>query len=258
VLATLRKHWPEVLIEGVLLGLFMLSASCFGVLLEHPSSPVRAAIAEPLLRRALMGSAMGLSAIALIYSPLGKRSGAHMNPAVTLTYLRLGKVKGHDAALFVLAQFLGGAAGMGLAALVLGRLLADPSVNYVVTHGDYGATVAFLAELGISFVLMSVVLRASSTPLLSRFTGLCAGALVALYITFEAPLSGMSMNPARSFGSALSAGAWMDFWVYLAAPLLGMSLAALVYTRSKRVPPVHCAKLHHDNPYRCIFCGANA
>jgi len=67
----------------------------------------------------------------------------------------------------------------------------------------------------------------------------------------------MSMNPARSFGSALGAWTWMDFWVYLLAPLAGMSSAALVYCRVKGAPPVHCAKLHHDNPYRCIFCGAN-
>jgi aquaporin Z len=256
VLAALRAHWPEVLSEALLLGLFMLSASSFALLLEHPDSLLRAALPDALARRAWMGCAMGLTAIALIYSPLGKRSGAHMNPAVTLTFLRLGRVRGADALLYVLAQFVGGAAGMGCASLVFGSRLADPHVHYVVTQGVHGAPVAFLAELVISFVLMSVVLRVSSAPRFERFTGLCAGALVALYITFEAPLSGMSMNPARSFGSALSAGAWMDFWVYLSAPLAGMTLAALVTTRTRR--SIACAKLHHDNPYRCIFCGANS
>ncbi|NOT28919.1 MAG: aquaporin family protein [Planctomycetes bacterium] len=256
---TLRQNWPEYLSEAVLLGLFMLSASSFGLLLEHPGSPVRAALGEPFARRALMGVAMGLTAIALIYSPLGKRSGAHMNPAVTLTYLHLGKVRARDASCYVAAQFMGGAAGMGLATLVFGRLLAEPSVNYVVTQpGARGVAPAFLAEFAISLVLMSVVLRVSSSPRIANYTGLFAGALVALYITFEAPLSGMSMNPARSFGSAFCASSWMDFWVYLTAPLLGMGAAALLYTRSRRMPPVHCAKLHHDNPYRCIFCGADA
>lgn len=257
MLRSLREHWPEVLIEASLLGLFMLSASTFGVLLEHPRSPVRAALDAPLARRALMGLAMGLTAVALIYSPLGKRSGAHMNPAVTLTFLRLGKVARADALLYVLAQFAGGIAGMALAALLFGPLLAAPSVNYVVTLGAHGAGVAFAAEVGIAFLLMSVVLRVSSSRH-ERWTGACAGVLVALYITFEAPLSGMSLNPARSFGSALAAGQWMHFWVYLAAPLAGMALAALVYTRARGVPPVHCAKLHHANRYRCIFCGANS
>jgi aquaporin Z len=254
----LRKHWPEGLIEATLLGLFMLSASAFGVLLEHPSSPARLALTDPLARRALMGLAMGLTAVVLIYSPLGKRSGAHMNPAVTLTFFRLGKVAGADALLYVLAQFVGGAAGIGVAALVLGPLLAVPSVNYVVTLGEHGTAVAFAAEVAITFVLMSVVLRVSSSPRLERWTGLCAGTLVALYITFEAPLSGMSLNPARSFGSALGANLWLDLWVYMTAPLVGMGSAAFLYTRSRRVPPVHCAKLHHANRYRCIFCGANS
>jgi len=180
MLATLRQHWPEVLIEGLLLGLFMLSASSFGILLEHPGSPLRKVVADPLARRALMGCAMGLTAMALIYSPLGKRSGAHMNPAVTLTFLRLGKVRRDDALLYVLAQFVGGAAGMALATMIFGRLLSDPHVNYVVTLGAHGPAVAFAAEFAISFLLMSVVLRVSSTPRLERFTGLCAGALVAL------------------------------------------------------------------------------
>lgn len=257
MLATLRQHWPEALIEAALLGLFMLSASAFGVLLEHPGSPLRAALVEPFARRALMGLAMGLTAITLIYSPLGKRSGAHMNPSVTLTFLRLGKVRAPDALLYVVAQFLGGAMGMALASSIFGHLLADPHVNYVVTRGAYGPAVAFVAEFAISFVLMAVVLRVSSTARLERFTGLCAGGLVALYITFEAPLSGMSMNPARSFGSALVAGTWVDLWVYLLAPLTGMSAAAFATRCLKSTPPLRCAKLHHDNPQRCIFCGAN-
>jgi aquaporin Z len=237
----------------------MLSASSFGTLLYHPESPLRRAIANPVPRRVLMGCAMGLTAIALIYSPLGKRSGAHMNPSVTLGFLRLGRVKPADASFYVAAQFLGGALGVWLASLLLGSRLADPAVNYVVTlPGQYGPAVAFLAEFAISFVMMSVVLRVSSTPQLARCTGLCAGALVALYITFEEPLSGMSMNPARSFGSAFWARLWSGYWIYLTAPVSGMLSAALLYARRRRVPPVGCAKLHHQNRYRCIFCGANA
>ena len=258
MLAALRSHWPEYLIEAALLGLFMLSASSFGVLLEHPDSPLHGAVGDPLLRRALMGCAMGLTAIALIYSPLGKRSGAHMNPSVTLTFLRLGKVRAADASFYIAAQFLGGLAGMAVASLLLGRALADPTVNFVTTvPGSSGLLVAFGAEFAISFLLMGVVLSISNVPRLARFTGLCAGTLVALYITFEAPLSGMSMNPARSFGSAWLANLWPGFWIYLTAPVLGMLMASVVYCRLRPAAPVACAKLHHSNPYRCIFCRAN-
>jgi aquaporin Z len=93
----------------------------------------------------------------------------------------------------------------------------------------------------------------SNTRRLARYTGLFAGALVALYITFEAPLSGMSMNPARTFGSAFGASDYTALWVYFVAPLSGMLLAAEVYARAGRQRTAHCAKLHHDNDHRCIF-----
>src|SRR5262245_56889676 len=115
----LRQHWPEYLIEGALLGLFMISAVLFTVLLEQPVSPVHQAIANPHLRRMLIGVAMGLTAIALIYSPWGQRSGAHMTPATTLTFLRLGKVQPWDAAFYIVAQFLGGVLGVLVAKVLL-------------------------------------------------------------------------------------------------------------------------------------------
>jgi aquaporin Z len=211
-------------------------------------------LGEPLARRALMGLAMGATAVALIYSPLGRRSGAHMNPAVTLSFFGLGKLRTRDAAAYVVAQFAGGAAGIALAALVLEPWLAAPSVHYVVTRGVHGPVVAFAAELAISFVLLSVVLRVASVPRLERFAGLCAGALVALYITLEAPLSGMSMNPARSLASALGARDGGDLWIYFTAPLAGMFAAAAWFARASRVS-LPCAKLRHDERYRCIFCG---
>lgn len=257
MLETLRRHWPEYAIEALLLALFMVIACSFTLLLEHPGSPVRHAIGSPLARRALMGLAMGTTAAALVYSPLGKRSGAHMNPAVTLAFLRLGKVAGRDAAFYVAAQIAGACAGMLVAALVAREALGEPHVNWIATlPGPRGEAAAFAAEAAISFGLMSAVLAATSRPRLERFAGLLAGTLVALWITFEAPLSGMSMNPARSFGPALSAGQWRGFWIYASAPLLGMLAAAQLHAR--RGPRGGCAKLHHANPTRCIFCGANA
>jgi aquaporin Z len=253
---TWETHWPEYLIEAACLGIFMLAACGFGVLLEHPASPLRQALPDAFARRVLMGLAMGLTAICLIYSPWGKQSGAHMNPATTLTFWRLGKVPGRDAFFYVIFQFLGGSAGVLLCDLLLGSYLQHPAVNYVTTlPGTYGVTVAFAAETTIAFLLMMVILNVSNTDNIANYTGLCAGALVALYITFEAPLSGMSLNPARSFGSALGARAWEALWLYFTAPPLGMLAAAEVYLRRRGGRQVACAKLHHQNTKRCIFCG---
>jgi aquaporin Z len=253
----LRAHWPEYLMEGAELGLFMLSASLFGALLEHPGSPVRAAVADPFLRRVLMGIAMGTTAVLIVKSPLGQQSGAHFNPAVTTTFFRLGKVKGEDAVFYVAAQFAGAVAGMLLARVLLRDALAHPSVGYVATlPGEAGPLVALAAEALISFLLMSAILLVSNDPRVARFTPYVAGALVATYIALEAPISGMSMNPARTFGSAALAGAYPSYWVYVLGPLAGMLLAAEVHVRARGVATVACAKLDHRSERRCIFCGA--
>jgi aquaporin Z len=81
------------------------------------------------------------------------------------------------------------------------------------------------------------------------------GTLVFLYITFETPLSGMSINPARTFVSALPSGIWTSAWIYFAAPLAGMLLAAEIHHTLVKRARVSCAKWNHDMRYRCIFCG---
>jgi len=254
MLAALKKHWPEYLMEAAELGLFMFSACTFTVLLYHPSSPLAQAIPNGVLRRLLMGTAMGSTAIAIIFSPLGQRSGAHFNPSVTWTFFRLGKIDAGDAAFYTLFQFAGGIAGVLLASLTLGRFVEHQSVNYAVTlPGSDGPTVAFFAEIIISFILMSVVLTVSNTKRLARWTGMFAGALVATYITIESPISGMSMNPARTLSSAVGAQVWMSLWIYFVGPPVGMLLAAEVYQRLHRGRAVACAKLHHHNNQRCIF-----
>jgi aquaporin Z len=254
MLNLLLQHWPEYLMEAALLGGFMISACGFGTLLEHPGSPGRKAIRAPLARRAWMGLAMGLTAVALIYSPWGRQSGAHMNPATTLTFALRGKVAAGDAFFYVAAQFAGGLAGVALARAVLRDRLRHASVNHVVTvPGRFGVPAAWVAELAIAFGMMLTVLFVSNDRVLTPYTGLFAGALVTLYITFEAPLSGMSLNPARTFGSALVARHWRALWVYLTAPVLGMLLASAVYASLPAHNHVYCAKLDHCNDRRCIF-----
>lgn len=251
--AALRAHWPEYGIEALGLGLFMMVAVAGTALLEHPASPLHRALPDPFVRRALMGVAMGTTAIALVYSPFGRRSGAHFNPAFTFAFFRLGKVAPADALFYALAQFAGAVAGVAAIGAILGAFAADPGVRFAATLPAAPEWIAFAAEVVISFFLMATVLVTSNTPRLERFTGLFAGALVVLYITFEAPVSGMSMNPARSFGSATGTGVFASLWIYFLAPPVGMLLAAECFVRVRGARAVHCAKLNHASAQRCIF-----
>ena len=248
--AALRIHWQEYLIEGAGLAVFMVIAGICVMLLNTPSA-IRA-VASPDLQRTLIGVAMGLTAIAIIYSPWGRRSGAHLNPAVTLAFLRLGKVAPADAAFYVLAQFAGGIAGTMLLTALFGERFTLPPIAAIATvPGSWGEVGAFVAEVAIAFGLMTTVLSANASARLMRWTGVCAGALVALYIMVEAPVSGTSLNPARSVASAVPSGIWHGIWIYLTAPLVGMLLAAELHLRRRR--PTPCAKLHHNADGRCIF-----
>jgi aquaporin Z len=144
---TLGDHWPEYAMEALCLGFFMVSAAGCATLLQHPQSPLAGWTASLVLQRLPMGAAMGATLAAIIYSPLGARSGAHMNPAVTLTFLRLGKIVPADAAGYIAAQFLGGIAGIAGATWLFQGLPAHPAVNYVATlPGPSGPLVAFAAE----------------------------------------------------------------------------------------------------------------
>src|SRR6266567_3068807 len=249
-------HWTEYAIEAALLGLFMISACVFTYLLQFPASPIRAELSSAVVRRALTGIAMGVTAIALIYSPWGQRSGAHLNPSVTLTFLRLGKIKAIDASFYFLFQFAGAAIGVFVAAAALGSRIADPAVQYAATYpGATGQAIASLGEFVISFLQMTIVLSVTNHPTLNRLTGLIAGLMVAIYIAIESPYSGMSMNPARTFGSALPSGIWHGFLIYLLVPPTAMLAAAQVFIWQRGKPAVVCCKLDHTPARDCIFCG---
>ena len=258
--SVLKRNWPLYIYEAIELGLFMIYACAFTLVFFDPSSPAFHLFPSAFVRRIFMAFAMGLTAILIIHSPMGKRSGAHFNPVITLTYLRLGKISLCDAAFYVVFQFIGGICGVAIAAAVFGNSLSRPAVEYAVTvPGRYGIVAAFFAELFMAIVLMAVVLLLSNTARLAIYVSYSVGVLIALYTFFFAPISGFSINPARTTGSALFAGVWTAGWLYFVAPLMGMLSAAEVYTRLGVNARVLCAKLHPDPalpcPFLCSFPG---
>ena len=253
--ASLRLHWPEYLMEMGEAGIYLFSACAVATLLWHPASPIHHYLHSPAVRRMLMGLAMCATIIAIAVSPWGKQSGAHFNPAVTFTFYRLKKVPLWDAVFYCVAQLLGAVAGVALASLLLQRAPAHNAVRYAATlPGIYGDAIAFFAELAISFLLMSAILFASGHEALAPYTHYFAAILVGIYIAFESPISGMSTNPARTFGPALCGSYWHALWIYFTAPPLGMLAAAEVFLLIRGGRGPYCAKLHHHNNKRCIFC----
>jgi aquaporin Z len=179
-----------------------------------------------------------------------------MNPAITITFFRLGKIPPWDAFFYIVFQFAGGLGGVLLTAWILGASFTEPPVNYVATiPGPAGDWAAFAGELTISFIIMAMIVYVSNKPSIARFTGVFAGLLIASFVEFEAPLSGFGMNPARTLASALPGGIWNGLWIYFTAAPLGMLLAAQGYLSVKDADSIRCCKLHHGSRRPCIFCG---
>jgi aquaporin Z len=251
-----RRHWPEYLIEGWALGMFMISAGGLGALLYDPASPGFSWFEDPHVKLAVFGVAMGLTASGIIYSPWGKRSGAHMNPAVTLSFLGLGLIHRTDAINYMIAQAAGGLLGILITYPLTGGAVAVPQVNWVATvPGPDGPWIALAAELAIAFVMMFVIVNMINSRRAS-WTGAVAGVLVFCWVTFESPYSGFGMNPARTLASAIPSGTWTSFWIYVIAPPAGMLAAVAVYRGviAPRRALVH-PKLMPNRETRCIFTG---
>ncbi|MFL5251534.1 MAG: MIP/aquaporin family protein [Rhodopila sp.] len=254
MLPALRHHWPEYLAEAAGLGAIMLVSALIVSAAEAPLIATLGAL-PPLARRGIEALAVAGTVSAMVYSPWGRQSGAHFNPAVTLAFLLMRRVRPWDAVFYILAQMGGGLGGLLLGSALLGGVIRRPPVAWLtIVPGAAGAGVAFLAEFSGAFVLMSVLLVMGGVKRLAALTGLAAGCLVFAFILAAAPVAGFSLNPARSVASAVPSGVWTALWVYLVAPPLGMVFAVLV-NRQAHLPRMRCAKLLHDGGVRCIHCG---
>jgi MIP family channel proteins len=167
----------------------------------------------------------GLVIMVMVYAT-GHLSGAHINPAVTVAFTLSRHFPARDAAAYVGAQ-LGGAC---LAALLLLAVWPDQPAELGVTVPSVGAGSAFVYELILTAFLMFVIVAvATDTRAVGAGAAIAIGGTVALDALFGGPVTGASMNPARSFGPAVAAGEWTDFWIYVLGPLIGASLGAFAY-----------------------------
>ena len=237
----LRRHWPYYLVEAGGPMLFLIVSSTAAVVFHHPDSVVAHVLGpHGWVQRLGVGLAVGGLIVAMAYSPWGKRSGAHFNPAVTLGFWQLGHIRTPDAVWYVLAQF-GGAlvAGFGMHRL-LAPWFGHPRIHYNTTRpidAAHGWAIALGAEVLISSLLLLGLLWALHSARRKKWAGAVAGLLLAVFVVVESPLSGMSLNPARTLGAAAAAGEWRGVWLYFVGPLAAMWATAEAYRRHRQRHP---------------------
>jgi aquaporin Z len=216
-----------------------------------PGSPVPV-VPNGALRRLLTGIMFAGGATAVVYSPLGQISGGHINPAVTVAFWKLGKVPTRDAVIYVVMQFLGAFVGAYAAGVAWGRLTTGVQYAATVPGDGYTWAGALAAETAITFLLVFLIFVCVNKPKVAPRTGLLAGSLVALLVMIEAPVTGTSLNPARTLGPAILASTYPALWIYFAGPIAGALIAVAAFTGQWGKQTV-CAKLYHTEKYPCPF-----
>ncbi|MBF9141456.1 MIP/aquaporin family protein [Hymenobacter properus] len=233
----LRQNWRHYLVEAGGIIAFLTFSSLAAVVFHHPDSAVARALGpREWVQRIGMGLVVGGLIAAMAYSPWGKRSGAHFNPAVTLGFWHLGHIAAADALWYALAQFAGALGAGAVLHWALAPWFGHPSIHHNTTRpleGPHGWAVALGAEVVISSMLMLGLLWTMHSARGKKWTGALAGLLLAVFVVVEAPLSGMSLNPARTLGSAVAAGEAPHLWLYFVGPLGAMWATAEAYRRHR-------------------------
>ena len=165
----------------------------------------------------------GLIVMAMIYT-FGSISGAHINPAVTIAFSLTDRFDKKDLLPYLVAQLLGAFLASGVL-----RYLFQTHENLGATfpYGDWGQT--FILEVILTYFLMLVIIFVSQNKAVTHLTGIAVGATVLLEAMFAGPITGASMNPARSIAPALVSGNVLELWIYILAPIIGAVLASLTW-----------------------------
>ena len=233
-----RRAWAAEALGTALLVLAIVLAVALSL---GEGSPLADALPGPGARFLAVGILVAPFVAVLAASRLGRASGAHLNPAVSLAFWVGGRLSHRDLAGYVAAQLVGGLAGAAAGRALLPRASWD-SIDGTVTHPGVSAAAAFALEAGMTALLLVVILGFSSSERLARLTPLAIVPVLTAIIWLGSPWTGASINPARSEGPALAFGDLSDLWLYLVAP----SMAGLAVGLAWRVTPTPLRALLRD------------
>ncbi|QRM30364.1 MIP/aquaporin family protein [Microvirga sp. VF16] len=240
-----RLHPALYVAEFIGTGLLVLFGVSVVILMFGQGSPGSRLIPTEGLRLFLTGGLFGSVGALIAVSPIGRISGAHINPAVTLAFWLEGKLAWRDTALYILAQLAGSVVG-AMPLLAWGSMGQSVAFGATQPGPEVPAWAAMLGEAGVTFLLVLAILTTAAHPRTQRFTPLVMPAVLSILVWLEAPISGASANPARSFGPALVANIPIDPWIYMVGPSLGAVLyAGLVRLEAVHLPRVTVARLFH-------------
>jgi aquaporin Z len=248
--------WGKFVAEFVGTGVLLLLGLSLVIAMFGTGSPLAAALPDWRQRTILTGFLFGSVGGAIAVSPVGKVSGAHINPVVTMGFWLLGKMTNSVAIGYVAAQ-LGGAAAGCLPLLAWGEMGRSIQYGATAPGTGYSDLAAFLGEVATTFGLVASLCIFIGLRPLRKFTPAVMPFLYAFMNPLEAMISGDSTNPARSFGPALISGQWHGWWIYWAGPIAGSLLAILFFSfLGMRVEE---AKLYHfESDHRRVFRAPSA
>lgn len=249
-----KPHWPEYGAELLGTAALVFCGLSAVVLNFGTDSPVATLVPNTSLRLLLTGLLFAGSGSLVAVSPLGRLSGAHINPSVSLAFWAHGKLSTHDLLGYVVAQFVGATAGAKLLAAVWGQRATSVHDGMTIPGAGYPLWVVFVAEVSMTGLLVLAIFIFVSSHRLMHWTPLLVWLLVATMVWLEAPISGTSLNPARSFGPAFVSSRWTDQWLYFCAPPLGALVAVAAFrSLAAETRDVLTGKLFHVPHYRSIF-----
>jgi aquaporin Z len=242
-------HWVEwgCKFVGTLFQLF-LGFSIVAVM-EASGGPGRQLIGSSGARLALIGVAFGVLAAIVATSPLGRRSGAHLNPAVTLGFFARGHTHGHDLVGYSIAQVAGALTAATAFEAAWGRWAEKVNHARTAPSGSVQPWVAAGIEAGLTLVLLLVIFSMVSSSRTARLTPAVVTGVLSGLIWAGAPYTGASMNPARTLGPDVASGGYPALWVYFLGPPVGALLAAGLFSLLFRRRSTLTAKLFHDSNY---------